>query len=127
MYIFFFNQKAVYEMRISDWNSDVCSSDLLIPNFVAAKRGQTVEAQVQYGPYLKVAELVGFAFEFTLDGLDQPDERRNFRYRPLTRQQGFTRSHGAGRSTDGADHLIKIRDGEDTAEQELRPQQPPVQ
>src|SRR3546814_5846744 len=53
----------------------------LIPNFVAAKRGQTVEAQVQYGPYLKVAELVGFAFDFMLDGLDQPDERRNFRYR----------------------------------------------
>src|SRR3546814_9074240 len=27
---FFFNQKTAYEMRISDWSSDVCSSDLLI-------------------------------------------------------------------------------------------------
>src|SRR3546814_7705061 len=29
-YFFFFNQKKAYEMRISDWSSDVCSSDLLI-------------------------------------------------------------------------------------------------
>src|SRR3546814_11419155 len=28
---FFFKQKTAYEMRISDWSSDVCSSDLLLP------------------------------------------------------------------------------------------------
>src|SRR3546814_17616976 len=28
-YFFFFKQKTAYEMRISDWSSDVCSSDLL--------------------------------------------------------------------------------------------------
>src|SRR3546814_7197597 len=28
MYIFFVKQKTAYEMRISDWSSDVCSSDL---------------------------------------------------------------------------------------------------
>src|SRR3546814_6844858 len=27
---FFFKQKTAYEMRISDWSSDVCSSDLMI-------------------------------------------------------------------------------------------------
>src|SRR3546814_10861792 len=27
-YCFFFKQKTAYEMRISDWSSDVCSSDL---------------------------------------------------------------------------------------------------
>src|SRR3546814_6364358 len=27
---FFFKQKTAYEMRISDWSSDVCSSDLLL-------------------------------------------------------------------------------------------------
>src|SRR3546814_6674803 len=37
--VFFFKQKTAYEMRISDWSSDVCSSDLsaqtpgsIIPN-----------------------------------------------------------------------------------------------
>src|SRR3546814_15019966 len=29
MFIFMFKQKAEYELRISDWSSDVCSSDLL--------------------------------------------------------------------------------------------------
>src|SRR3546814_17682705 len=29
MCFFFFKQKTAYEMRISDWSSDVCSSDLL--------------------------------------------------------------------------------------------------
>src|SRR3546814_17954609 len=28
MLFFFFKQKTAYEMRISDWSSDVCSSDL---------------------------------------------------------------------------------------------------
>src|SRR3546814_2724843 len=28
MMFFFFKQKTAYEMRISDWSSDVCSSDL---------------------------------------------------------------------------------------------------
>src|SRR3546814_1630517 len=27
-FCFFFKQKTAYEMRISDWSSDVCSSDL---------------------------------------------------------------------------------------------------
>src|SRR3546814_13927932 len=30
MVVFFFKQKTAYEMRISDWSSDVCSSDLAL-------------------------------------------------------------------------------------------------
>src|SRR3546814_5704237 len=30
-FCFFFKQKTSYEMRISDWSSDVCSSDLIGP------------------------------------------------------------------------------------------------
>src|SRR3546814_21149974 len=36
VFFFFFKQKTAYEMRISDWSSDVCSSDLLIPEQRAA-------------------------------------------------------------------------------------------
>src|SRR3546814_6858383 len=32
--VFFFKQKTAYEMRISDWSSDVCSSDLPGRNIV---------------------------------------------------------------------------------------------
>src|SRR3546814_14752858 len=30
LFFFFFKQKTAYEMRISDWSSDVCSSDLIV-------------------------------------------------------------------------------------------------
>src|SRR3546814_8647771 len=35
-YIFCFKQKTAYEMRISDWSSDVCSSDLGAAQFGSA-------------------------------------------------------------------------------------------
>src|SRR3546814_1125085 len=37
---FFFKQKTAYEMRISDWSSDVCSSDLLslVTDYKASSR-----------------------------------------------------------------------------------------
>src|SRR3546814_10003232 len=50
---FFFKQKTAYEMRISDWSSDVCSSDLTarelqhlehLPRRARDRRGAAVEA-----------------------------------------------------------------------------------
>src|SRR3546814_10251778 len=42
--IFFFKQKTAYEMRISDWSSDVCSSDLRdIDIFARAGLGAAME------------------------------------------------------------------------------------
>src|SRR3546814_9997343 len=35
-FVFFFKQKTAYEMRISDWSSDVCSSDLQHARLVTA-------------------------------------------------------------------------------------------
>src|SRR3546814_7093691 len=51
---FFFKQKTAYEMRISDWSSDVCSSDLagdeiahrLAPRFGVRRRGERVGEDV---------------------------------------------------------------------------------
>src|SRR3546814_2182120 len=34
-FFFFFKQKTAYEMRISDWSSDVCSSDLIAGKLAA--------------------------------------------------------------------------------------------
>src|SRR3546814_19436446 len=36
-FFFFFKQKTAYEMRISDWSSDVCSSDLLLVGAACAR------------------------------------------------------------------------------------------
>src|SRR3546814_3190232 len=44
---FFFKQKTAYEMRISDWSSDVCSSDLvaLLPFSAASPSRLAVSSQ----------------------------------------------------------------------------------
>src|SRR3546814_3595070 len=50
---FFFKQKTAYEMRISDWSSDVCSSDLdedLLP-------GDEVVVAVALGARLQRADI----------------------------------------------------------------------
>src|SRR3546814_7821404 len=46
---FFFKQKTAYEMRISDWSSDVCSSDLGTHEQDAARRDFTLNA-LYYDP-----------------------------------------------------------------------------
>src|SRR3546814_2965409 len=54
LYFFFFKQKTAYEMRISDWSSDVCSSDLL----ALATRTIAIEHQVVGGAH-RISERVG--------------------------------------------------------------------
>src|SRR3546814_4562143 len=43
-WFFFFKQKTAYEMRISDWSSDVCSSDLTL--LTRRRRGQSAPARL---------------------------------------------------------------------------------
>src|SRR3546814_7750974 len=47
---FFFKQKTAYEMRISDWSSDVCSSDLKTVHSVAHGVIRLEELSLDYGP-----------------------------------------------------------------------------
>src|SRR3546814_15381585 len=43
--LFFFKQRTAYEMRISDWSSDVCSSDL-------GESGERVAIDAHHGPFV---------------------------------------------------------------------------
>src|SRR3546814_11991911 len=45
IFVFFFKQKTAYEVRISDWSSDVCSSDLLAASAFEASGQQCISAQ----------------------------------------------------------------------------------
>src|SRR3546814_5526644 len=45
--LFFFKQKTAYEMRISDWSSDVCSSDLARWGFFSL-RHQSSTSRLMY-------------------------------------------------------------------------------
>src|SRR3546814_2215232 len=47
VFVFFFKQKTAYEVRSSDWSSDVCSSDLLAH---PRSRGDERSAQVEVPP-----------------------------------------------------------------------------
>src|SRR3546814_12397890 len=47
MCFFFFKQKTAYDMRISDWSSDVCSSDLIHGCAVTLKTGGEVDVAEQ--------------------------------------------------------------------------------
>src|SRR3546814_4910942 len=49
-----FKQKTAYEMRISDWSSDVCSSDLLEPD--AAKRLRQAELRLDISRKVAASE-----------------------------------------------------------------------
>src|SRR3546814_19426665 len=67
VFVFFFKQKTAYEMRISDWSSDVCSSDLSqIPN-----PQSLIPARVQ--PLHRLAEVAGHRQRQHVDGVvDRP-------------------------------------------------------
>src|SRR3546814_5128980 len=65
-YVFFFKQKTAYEMRISDWSSDVCSSDLT--------RGAVAEVGKALGlPRDLTKMLTGLVWGWSVDGI--PDEQ----------------------------------------------------
>src|SRR3546814_6018202 len=51
LFFFFFKQKTAYEMRISDWSSDVCSSDLSreVEALPAAGAQQPLERHLPFG------------------------------------------------------------------------------
>src|SRR3546814_1314459 len=45
----FFKQKTAYEMRISDWSSDVCSSDLIQDYFVKVVDDYHLRPHIRFG------------------------------------------------------------------------------
>src|SRR3546814_8603254 len=49
-FFFFFKQKTAYEMRISDWSSDVCSSDLNV-GFDGDRLFRPMHVSTEYLPY----------------------------------------------------------------------------
>src|SRR3546814_2672408 len=63
---FFFKQKAAYEMRISDWSSDVCSSDLKVADLMNEDAidliAERLRTPLQIEMHLTLAFEQGFRF-----------------------------------------------------------------
>src|SRR3546814_5298708 len=80
-FFFFFKQKTAYEMRISDWSSDVCSSDLKTGLAWASKaratyEGKDVPVMHACGHDTHVAYLVGVAQALSAMRDSRSEERR---------------------------------------------------
>src|SRR3546814_2504612 len=65
LFFFFFNQKTAYEMRISDWSSDVCSSDL---TFAFLQCGENVGLGRDLAEMRRSDLLLALADEHDVDG-----------------------------------------------------------
>src|SRR3546814_9275458 len=82
-FFFFFKQKTAYEMRISDWSSDVCSSDLQREHYVGT---WLPEPQCSDGPtpeqMAERADDVSVAFLTLLERLT-PEARAAFLLREV--------------------------------------------
>src|SRR3546814_1170255 len=78
MLFFFFNQKTAYEMRISDWSSDVCSSDLVAtaPSFDAASPGFVQRLDARSLQLLQTVQLPRRAFALGLNRVTNRSEER---------------------------------------------------
>src|SRR3546814_13047906 len=107
---FFFRQNAAYEMRISDWSSDVCSSDLIVVTEIPY---QVNKARMQE----RIAELVraktiegiadirdesdrqGLRVVIELRRYAEPEVELNqpFRFSPLSGSVGCTMPDLSGR------------------------------
>src|SRR3546814_2870826 len=74
--ICFFKQKTAYEMRISDWSSDVCSSDLAaVASFVAGHGGNVIDLQQHTddtdGAFFQRVEFELENFDLPADGIGE--------------------------------------------------------
>src|SRR3546814_7505171 len=110
-FFFFFKQKTAYEMRISDWSSDVCSSDLqpgagaraqpaveaVVDQRIADRRGQAVTERIAQ----IAAGLERIAFAVGEELLVEPDfvvrELITARERPIFGERNARTKLEAGR------------------------------
>src|SRR3546814_1048845 len=89
---FFFKQKTAYEMRISDWSSDVCSSDLELGDGALDRLGDRVRPEAELlrpdegdvgdpheaeqGPKVRLLAVAGDARSLTVEPAARFDQDR---------------------------------------------------
>src|SRR3546814_972238 len=95
---FFFKQKTAYEMRISDWSSDVCSSDLLSRQILYCEIRNGVDdcsksGWVSIGHTARKAVILGALSRDHISG-DRPGTASKTQKAGLCRKSSFHESHG---------------------------------
>src|SRR3546814_4070910 len=101
---FFFKQKTAYEMRISDWSSDVCSSDLQ-----SGEHGDK-EVHVSQAPRLRdVAERAGVSVSLVSAFINRPDQvskKTSLRIEEAIRELRFVPNDAARQLRRGSSRLL---------------------
>src|SRR3546814_1576298 len=114
IFVFFFKQKTAYEMRISDWSSDVCSSDLGVKHFIfsstAATYGIPESVPVREDSPTKPINPYGMSKLMTEIMLADTAAAHPINYAALRyfNVAGADPEGRSGQSTAGATHLIKV-------------------
>src|SRR3546814_5827310 len=100
--LFFFKQKTAYEMRISDWSSDVCSSDLRL----VAQHEDQDDAGDEAADVRPPADVVGRRAAEGGDELEADPEDQQQPGRQVERDEADRHQHAGLRVQDeiGAEH-----------------------
>src|SRR3546814_20395307 len=72
--VFFFKQKTAYEMRISDWSSDVCSSDLAEAGRIHARPRATLHPRPDHRFLVGLAHVLKALDMARVENVAQPFE-----------------------------------------------------
>src|SRR3546814_18957352 len=75
---FFFKQKTAYELRISDWSSDVCSSDLRVLVNVGPAKAEAIVAYRKKNGAFKSAEQLAMVKGIGLKTVEKNRDRLSF-------------------------------------------------
>src|SRR3546814_1173073 len=106
--VFFFKQKTAYEMRISDWSSYVCSSDLMAEAYgvrVSKAFLQNASAHIAQGLYPietyeeRIRNMSKSQYKGVADQLERSDERRVGKECVSTGRSGWSPEHYNKNST----------------------------
>src|SRR3546814_13981779 len=87
---FFFKQKTAYEVRISDWSSDVCSSDLSSPTKNGSARKNSIASRRRPSAFAKLERDSASAMPKPADPHTVPHQATAERRRPRPRTVDLT-------------------------------------
>src|SRR3546814_10225951 len=106
-FIFFFKQKTAYELRISDWSSDVCSSDL--DQRTARERLTQAERDAQFTTIMKTGSgrIAELQEELRLIGATDAARVRALATIKATREAAAN-SWSGGQAQDYIDQQVRI-------------------
>src|SRR3546814_5736404 len=106
---FFFKQKTAYEMRISDWSSDVCSSDLWRDNLMSWEGLEEVVAIADTGSFVGAANLLSVSTSHVSRVVARLETRLDTKlFDRTTRRVGLTDTGGV--FVERCRHLIEERE-----------------